>query len=129
MFQPIFSNGSMEMPWARLPSSSCSGTHHMEKRERLARSSGSSSASRATHSMYLEFTAFVMNDLLPFRYTLPSRRWYVLASDELSEPAPVSVKPSTKPGLPAMTSAKHCSCCSGVPYSVMSLSAHRLPYT
>ena len=65
--------------------------------------------------MYLEFTAFVMNDLLPFRYTLPSRRWYVLASDELSEPAPGSVKPSTKPGLPTMTSAKHCSCCSGVP--------------
>ena len=79
--------------------------------------------------MYLGL-AFVMNDLLPVGLRLlPSQRWYVLASDELSLPAPGSVKPSTKPGLPAMTSAKHCSCCSGVPYSVMSLSAHRLPYT
>ena len=74
MFQPIFSSGSMEMPGVRLPSSSRRGIHHMEKRERFARSSGSSSASRATHSMYFEFTAFVMNDLLPLRYTLPSRR-------------------------------------------------------
>ena len=62
----------------------------------------------------------VMKDLLPLMYTLPSRRVKVVARPELSEPAPGSVKPSTKPGLPRFTSAKHCSCCSGLPNSIMS---------
>lgn len=79
--------------------------------------------------MYLEFTAFVMNDLLPFRYTLPSRRWYVLASDELSEPGARLGEAQHETGLAYHDLGEALLLLFGVPYSVMSLSAHRLPYT